>query len=158
MNPDLLRGVVVLLLAVGQAAAAGLPDAMGAKHTIATRSAALQTPIVPPGWAFAIWSLLFTGCLVFAVWQLTPAGSQSNFVRLVGWLAAGLFACNIAWEIYVPLRGLDWGSVAIITLELLLGVVIVLRIAGMGSIPASTYWLAAVPLLLLAGWITAATF
>ena len=85
--------------------------------TIASRSAALRTPLVPPAWAFSIWGPIFLGCLVFAVWQALPDQLRNPVVALVGWLVIVAFAANTAWEWLVPKRGFGWTSAALAVLE-----------------------------------------
>lgn len=65
---DVARAASVLILAAGQAAMAFWPDLRGWPHTIASRSAALVTPVVPAPPTFAIWGLIFASCLAFGVW------------------------------------------------------------------------------------------
>lgn len=150
-DPDALRVCAVLILAIAQAAMAFWPDLRGWPDTIASRSAALATPVVPIPPAFAIWGPLFAGCLLFAVWHASPALWDDPLMREVGWAAAALFALNTAWAAWVPRRGLGWPSVALIAGELALAVWLLWATLG-GP------WWAAWPLGGLAGWITAAAF
>ena len=151
---DLLRIALVLLLAVGQALAAYWPELRGATHTITSRSAAVDTPVVPWGPFFAVWVVLFAVSLGFAGWHAAqgPAGPVA-----LGWLAALLFVGNVLWEVWVPRRGLDRGSVVIIAFELLVALA-ALAVTVRWAPEGWAFWLGAVPLQLFAGWVAVAAF
>ena len=154
---DLLRIALVLVLAACQALAAYWPELTGARETITTRSARWDTRVVPFGPFFAIWLLLFSACGAFAVWHALPAQASDPTYRTLGWLAAALFAGNVAWEVWVPRRGLGWPSVALIVLELAVALAALAVIAGWGP-TGWDLWLGAVPLQLFAGWVSVAAF
>lgn len=158
LSADGFRAILVMVLAIGQAAMSQWPDWRKWPETIATRSARQSTPVVPIDWAFAVWGLIFLGCFAFATWQLLPAQLDDPLLRSVGWLAAAIFALNIAWEYYVPKREIDWGSVAIIVAALALLLTIMFRIEAAEPHDTATFWLVAAPFQLFAGWISAATF
>ena len=154
---DALRAGLVLLFAVLQAVMAFWPDLRGWRDTISTRSAALDTPVVPVPPTFAIWGLIFLSCAAFGVWQALPANWGDPLLRQVGWIALALFAGNVLWEAWVPRRGLDWASVAIIVAELVLGLWLLFAVSGAG-LAGWGWWLVAFPFQLFAGWVSAATF
>lgn len=158
LNTDGLRAALVVTLALGQAVMAYWPDLRRWNHTIASRSAKQQVAIVPSGWAFAIWGLIFTGCIAFSVWQALPGQLGDPLLRQLGWLAAAVFGLNIAWAYWVPKHDIGWPSVAIIVLSLVLLLNIVFGIAAAGPLQGAHFWLMGAPFQLYAGWITAATF
>ena len=154
---DALRAGLVLLFAIAQAVMAFWPDLRGWTHTISTRSAALDTPVVPVPPTFAIWGLIFLSCAAFGVWQALPANLSDPLLRQVGWAALALFAGNVLWEAWVPRRGLDWVSIAIIVAELIV-VLWLLFLVTSADLSGWTWWLVAFPFQLFAGWVSAATF
>ncbi|UUL84052.1 hypothetical protein [Sphingomonas qomolangmaensis] len=158
LSSDGFRAITVLLLAIGQAVMSQWPDWRKWPETIASRSARQSTPAVPIDWAFAVWGLIFLECFGFGIWQLLPGQLDDPLLRSIGWLAAGVFALNIAWEYYVPRRDIDWGSVAIIVAALAVLLTIVWRIEAAEPHNAATFWLVAAPFQLFSGWISAATF
>lgn len=158
LSLDGLRAALVLLFAIGQVAMGQWPEWRKWPETVAKRSARQSVSIVPIAWAFAIWGPIFLGCLAFAVWQILPAQLDDPLLRRVGWLAAAAFALNAAWEYHVPKRDLNWGSIAIIAAALAVLLAIMLRLEAAEPHDPQTFWLAAAPLQLLAGWISAATF
>ena len=150
---DYFRIGLVLFGAIAQIVMGGLPDILGWEHTISSRSYESQTFVVPAGYAFSIWGVIFLGCLVFAIFHALPANRTDPAFRQLGWLAAIAFWGNSIWEIYVPLMGLDFGSLAIILLILiaLISAMFILRERNEKGI-------AFVPIMLMAGWISVATF
>lgn len=154
---DGFRAVLVLGLAISQATMAFWPEWRRWPHTIATRSAGLDTPVVPAGGTFAIWGPIFAGCLCFAVWHALPHNLMDPVTGKIGWIMIAVFAANTLWELIVPKRGFGWSSIALISIEAVgLGLTLyVLEIAWDG-LTTSQFWLIAAPLHLFAGWVTAA--
>jgi len=155
---DLIRAFLVLALAVGQPLMGYWPEWRRWPETIATRSAALSTPAVPVGWAFAIWGPIFLWCLAFAVYHAWPSNLTDPLMRQMGWLAVAAFAGNIIWEFVIPKRGLGWPSVVIIVVELAILLTLVFVVLNAGPLGTAATWLVAAPFLLYAGWSSAATF
>jgi hypothetical protein len=60
-------------------------------------SAAYPTLITPAGWAFAIWGLIYTGLLVFALYQLRPTQRSRPYLGQIGAWHAGAAVCNVSW-------------------------------------------------------------
>ncbi|OYW46956.1 MAG: hypothetical protein B7Z08_05310 [Sphingomonadales bacterium 32-68-7] len=157
LSGDGARAVLVLLLAIGQALMAYWPELRKWPETIPTRSAKLRNPLVPIDWAFAIWGPIFAGIAAFAVWQVLPANLDDPLAGRIGGLAIAVFAGNILWEAWVPRRGLDWVSVAIIWTELALLLAVWMIIAGSDQ-QGWRFWLISAPFQLFAGWVSAAVF
>ncbi|MCA3254621.1 MAG: hypothetical protein INF91_03265, partial [Alphaproteobacteria bacterium] len=153
LSPDGLRVLIVLLLAIGQALMAYWPELRRWPETIPTRSARFSTPVVPVGWAFAIWGLIFLACLGFAVWHALPAQLDDPVLRTLGWLAAAAFAINIAWEYHVPTHDIDETSVALIVLALVVLLTALWRLDGVAA-AGPERWLVLSPFELFAGWIS----
>ena len=150
---DYLRAFFVITGAIAQVIMGGIPNALGWEHTISSRSYDVQTLVVPAGYAFAIWSILFLGCLIFAVVQAFPKMLVDHNLRTVGWLAGMAFWGNAIWELWVPAYGLDLGSLILILWILvpLLSALFILKDRK------DNRWFF-VPLMMLAGWVSVATF
>src|SRR5690606_28297560 len=76
--------------------------------------------------------------------------------RRAGWLITGTFVANTLWQIWVPLRGLDPGSLIICATGLLCALAAAVRFPL-----APRKWqrlLLHAPVWFLTGWLTAATF
>ncbi|MEM8822756.1 MAG: hypothetical protein AAGF30_04015 [Pseudomonadota bacterium] len=155
---DGVRALLVLLLAIGQALAAYWPDIRKWDNTITSRSQNLDTPVVPFGPFFAIWLIIFASCIAFAIWHALPGNLHDPYLRSVGWLAAALFAGNIAWEAYVPRYGFRWPSFFLIVLELALALILIAVMRSLiSSLTSVEFWLGAAPLYFFAGWVSVAT-
>jgi hypothetical protein len=98
---DIIRQVTVAASAVfaligafvGSGAAGGTPIQNAAGGALAA-DATLIAPATP---AFGVWSVIYLGLIVYAVWQLLPAQSSAERQRRVGyWIAASL-VLNAFW-------------------------------------------------------------
>ncbi|WP_156449942.1 MULTISPECIES: hypothetical protein [Hyphomicrobiales] len=158
LSLDGARAILVLLLAIAQPLMGYWPQLRRWPHTTPSRSARLQTPVVPIEWAFAIWGVIFTGCLGFAIWQLMPANLGDPLLREIGWLAIAVFSLTVAWEYYVPKHDLSWPSVGLIVATLACLLLIMVRLEAAEPHSTTTFWLVAAPFQLFAGWISAAVF
>ncbi len=158
LSVDGLRAVLLILAALAQIAASAAPRLLGWEHDISSRSQSLPTPIVPPGWAFSIWGVIFLGSLAFAIYAALPNQLTSPLYRKVGWLAIALFGLAAIWELWVPKQSLDAISAIMIFTQLGLGLIIVFTIAGEAPLSLTDKILLQLPLSLFAGWITAAAF
>ena len=158
LSADGLRVLLLISAALAQIATSAAPRLLGWEHDISSRSQSLPTPIVPPGWAFSIWGVIFLGSLAFAVFSAFPAQLASPLYRKIGWLAIALFTLAAVWELWVPIKSLDYISAIMIFIQLGLGLLIVFTIASAAPLGLWDKVLMQVPLSLFAGWITAAAF
>ena len=121
-------------------------------------SAENGTLVVPAGYAFSIWGLIFFLCLAYAAYGALPANRKSPLLRRVGWFSGGAFFLNGLWEILFPARQFLLAQGVIVAI-FVCAAVAYWRIARWerGVLRAGERWLVALPLGLLFGWITAAT-
>ncbi len=152
-----LAVVAVIVFAILQVIATSLP-AFGIGEPIGSQSQAVRTLITPAGWAFTIWGPLFIGALAFALYQAMPAQANSRLIQQLRWPAAGAFAGNSIWAVYVQFAGLSAVSVLVIgwTLACLLTAYRRLT-AWERSYTTGEGWCAVLPLSALAAWLTMAT-
>ncbi|MEM6392990.1 MAG: hypothetical protein AAF797_09480 [Planctomycetota bacterium] len=155
MSRDHRRAAVVLLACLAQVTFPYLPRLLGLTHDIGSRSDAQRTALTPPGYAFAIWGPLFLGCLAYAITQALPRYRDRPLFRNTGYPAALAFAANAAWAVYVPLVALDFVSFLFLLTSL---VALLFALARIRRRPprSRVERLSALPLLALAGWMTAA--
>ncbi|MDA7787889.1 hypothetical protein N8940_01500 [Sphingomonadaceae bacterium] len=132
--------------------------ALGFGEQIGDRSDAIRTLVVPSGWAFSIWGLLFLGSAIFAVWQAIPALRSNALLDKIAWFAAGATGANGAWATYTQFNNLDIVS-AIIILFSLGCLLMILRSLVSWSQPFSTgeRWIAVLTFSALAAWLTVAS-
>ena len=110
------------------------------------------THITPAGYAFAIWSLIYLGCLAFSIYQALP--SQIERFRPIRRTYIVSCVANCAWLYF-------WSQEAIV---LCLGIILVMlatlaiiNIKLQKTDTSGEYWLAKFPFGLYFGWVTAAT-
>jgi hypothetical protein len=85
---DIARQVVNVLCAIGQVAATALTAINGTSGNFSDNTNAATTPIVPAGYVFAVWGLIYAGGLVYAVYQALPAQRSDPLLRQIGWYTA----------------------------------------------------------------------
>ncbi|MDQ3694540.1 MAG: hypothetical protein M3464_13070 [Chloroflexota bacterium] len=118
-----------------------------------------RTPILPSGYAFAIWTPIFLLAFIYAGWQALPAQREHPLLRRIGWFIAAGYIGNGLWELLFPAGRFLLAQVVITAI---LGV---LALAYLGlvrgghgrKLTGAERWLVAMPLGLYFGWITAAT-
>jgi len=149
--------LLVLLFAIAMPVVGFLTERGTFGPTSAVQSAASPTLLVPAGWAFAIWSLIFLFDLMYAIWQIAPSRRDDDTLnRIAPWTAAG-FALTTAW---MPLfsMGQFWLCVLVIfgALACLVRVAFVLT-DDRTRLPNQWLW-AWTPISLHAGWLSLAAF
>src|SRR5918997_10433 len=97
MAQDKLRQWLNLLLAVAQPVVALLVNLEFSGPSIGAISDRYPTYVVPAGYAFTIWSLIFALSLGYGVWQALPAQRAHPLLRRVGWLTASALAATSLW-------------------------------------------------------------
>jgi hypothetical protein len=151
---NLLRTTLVLLAAAFQLAANFAPGLFGVERSVGEAVEPFRTALVPAGWAFAIWGILFLLLSVFAVVHLIrredPAWARAGWLILPALLGNGLFG------IVQPALGPGWESFAILQTVLVfaLAATLVSRRITPSSLADGA---ALISLPALAGWVTVAS-
>ncbi|MEE4212285.1 MAG: hypothetical protein V2I43_23840 [Parvularcula sp.] len=150
----ILRVVLLILAAFAQPLAGLWPEFVGIEREVGDVVEPYRTALVPAGWAFSIWTLIFIGNLIFVA-DHTRAPRRQGMAPL-GWLAAGVFAGNTAWVWYQPTHGPGLDSFALLEVILVLALAAALlsRRAARPDLLART---GLASLDLLAGWVTVAS-
>ncbi len=152
------QAIALVVLAVAQIVSAQLTELLHVGQSVQLRSAAAVHPLVPWGYAFAIWAVIYLWSLVSAVWQLGEKHRDDPALKAVGWNMAGMFLINSLWQVWVPLRGLDWVSVGLVSIALVLGISGLLRLRELGPVSGEDTGFVFAPMALMSGWLTAAAF
>ena len=156
MINDRLRQISNVAFAVGQAAAPAITPLLGLPQ-VGGVSDRYPTYVVPAGYAFSIWGLIFALSIAYAVWQMLPAQRANPLLRRVGWLTAAAFAGSTAWQFAFP-AGMYGVSVALIVVTLASLAVAVARVAGWPApLTGAERWMVWVTCGVYLGWITVAT-
>jgi MFS family permease len=152
------QAIALVVLAVAQIVSAQLTQWLHVGQSVQLRSAATTHPLVPWGYAFAIWAAIYTWSLISAIWQLGEKHRDDPALKAVGWNMAGMFLINSLWQVWVPLHGFDWISVALVGVALLLGLSGLLRLRELGKVSGEDTGFVFAPMALMTGWLTAAAF
>lgn len=157
MAQDKLRQWLNLLLAVAQPVVAVLVNLGVTGPSIGAISDRYPTYVVPAGYAFLIWNLIFALALGYGFWQWRPAQRANPLLRGVGWLTASALAATSLWMLIFQ-RSLFTPSVVVMLwlLASLIGVVVRLYQHG-ANFSRTEQWLVYVTFSIFLGWITVAT-
>ena len=121
---DVMRQVVVALSAViavvgsfiGSGAAGGTPIQEASGGALAADA----TLIAPGTGAFSIWSVIYLGLLVYAVWQFLPSQRSAERQRSIGYWVAASLLLNAAWILSVQFNALALSVPVIVALLVVL--------------------------------------
>ena len=146
----MLPVAAVVLFAVLQILTPVLPS-LGIGTPIGEQSDSVRTLITPAGWAFSIWGALYSGSVLFAIYQALPAQRDNTLLARVRWPAAGAFLGNAVWAAYTQVFGLSMISAAIIVFTLVCLLAAYRHFSAWGPrFTRSERWLAVLPLCALA--------
>lgn len=148
------RQVAVVLAALVNLVLNGLAGAgvLFGTETGAVSDAA-QTPITPAGWTFGVWSVIFVGVAVFAVWQALPGQRGARYDGLgVPFVLANLL--NGLWQIPWLLE--RFGIAALVIAGILGALVwLYVRLDAM-RLAGPELWALGIPTALWLAWISVA--
>lgn len=97
MVADKTRQMLNLGLAIAQPIVAYLTNAGVTGPPIGIISNQYPTYVVPAGYAFSIWSLIFLLSFGYGVWQAIPAQRTHSLLRQIGWGTASALTATSAW-------------------------------------------------------------
>ena len=148
---------VLLAAAIAMPVVSYLTQAGALGGRVGDESDRFATLIVPAGYAFAIWGLIFLLDLVFAGWQASSDRATDRPLAALRPWAAACFALTAAWT---PVFGQQAWLAAVVIIWLALASALraawLAAQADRGSAAASL--VARVPLALHAGWLSLAAF
>jgi benzodiazapine receptor len=156
MQNDKLRQLLNLCLAIAQPVVAMLVNLEITGPSIGAISNRYPTYVVPAGYAFSIWSLIFALSLGYGVWQALSAQRENQLLRQIGWLTASVMAATSIWMLVFQ-QSLFALSLAVMfsLLASLIGVVALIYRHNLGPSRAER-WLVYVHFSVFLGWITVA--
>ncbi|HWX48564.1 MAG TPA: hypothetical protein VNZ61_10950 [Roseomonas sp.] len=119
MTRNDLRTLLNLLLPLAQPLVGAMAPVFGIGHTQGEMSARSETAVVPQGYAFSIWGLLFALSIAWGIWQVLPDGGKDSVpARRLGWPLAAAFAASILWMLLAQLTENGWHLVLVILVVL----------------------------------------
>lgn len=116
-TPDLVRGVVVAVLAIVQVVVSAL-----AGSGIGEVARSYDSPLLAAGWAFSIWGLIYLGFLVQAGFGLLPGQRGREVQRRVGWWLAASAVLNPLWILAFSAGAVVTAEVVLVALVAVLAV------------------------------------
>ncbi|MBS1810847.1 MAG: hypothetical protein JST84_21965, partial [Acidobacteria bacterium] len=157
MPNDRLRQLLNLSFAITLPIVAVLVNLGITGPTIGAISARYPTYVVPAGYAFSIWTLIFALSVGYGVWQSLPAQRTNPLLRRIGWLTAAALALTSLWMLVFQ-RSLFLLSLGIMFLLLGSLIAVVARLYQQVNVfSVSEKWLVHVTFSIFLGWITVAT-
>ncbi|MBY0449647.1 MAG: hypothetical protein K2X01_03365 [Cyanobacteria bacterium] len=118
------------------------------------------SPETPAGYAFAIWFVIFTLSLIYAVVQALPSHRQNPVFNQIRPTLAVIFLLNTVWMLIAQIYGDVWQLALLITMMTILSIRVFLQVLSenmVRHIDKASFLL--MPLLgLLSGWLSLAVF
>jgi benzodiazapine receptor len=157
MRSDSTRQAVTVLAYIVtlalNAAATTIPLGGQATNVI---SDSFHVYVIPAGYVFAIWGLIYTLLGVFTVWQALPRNRADETARALGWLPALSGLLNSVWIILFQYRVFPL-TVPLIVALLVTLIAIHFRLDRSTNLRGARYWAIRAPWSVYLGWITVAT-
>lgn len=144
--------VAIMVSFIGSGALGGTPVQQAAGGYLNADA----TLLAPSGPAFSIWSIVYLGLAVYAVYQLTPAGRRSAWAKTLRVPAILSALLNALWLIVVQLGWLGFSVAVIFVLLASLIWMITLMVQGTpGS--RTEYWIMWLTFGIYLGWVCVAS-
>lgn len=150
---DYARSAINIVGAIGQIG-------IGYFANVGAVSDEFESPIVPAGYAFAIWGVIFLLLLAYAVYQALPAHAADPLLRRIGWFTGLAMLGDTVWTWIFTERHFIIAQIVIFLIGAC-AITALLRYAEwFSSRVPSTFerWIIGPGVGLLAGWLTAAMF
>ncbi len=158
MRSDTTRQVVTLVAYIVtlalNAAATLIP--LGGQAT-GVISDSFHVYVIPAGYVFAIWGLIYTLLGVFTVWQVLPRNRTDETARALGWLPALSGLLNSVWIVLFQYRVFVLAVPVIVALLVTLIAIHFRLWDRRETLTGGRYWAVRAPWSVYLGWITVAT-
>jgi len=153
--------VATFVLAIVLNAAANIVPLNG--QTTGEISDRFQVFVVPAGYVFSIWGLIYVGQLAFVLYTLWPRNREDPLLRRMGLLPAAVAILNGLWIVLWHYE--VFPLTVVVMVGLLVSLIALYQRAGFdrtarpgpGGLRGADRWLVQVPFSLYLGWITVAT-
>jgi hypothetical protein len=154
------RALFVLLFAVGNFVTSNLVRLTGVGTPLDRAvNSGVPPPEQPAGWAFAIWGLIFTLALLYAIRQILPSRRDTALYQAIGWPAAIALLMSNAWMVIAQYYGNTGPLLATMWLYWAFAVIAFFRALAMRPRLDRFDSIVTLPLFaILAGWLSAAAW
>lgn len=158
MSNDRIRQLVTVLVFVITVAVNGAANALPINGQLTAEiSDRFRVFVIPAGYVFAIWGVIYLLLGAFTVYQALPAKRTDPILRSLGWLPALTGVLNATWVLLFQYE------VFIATVPVMIGLLVTLITIHLrlwdrrGDLDRASRWLVRVPFSVYLGWITVAT-
>jgi benzodiazapine receptor len=113
--------------------------------------------VIPAGYVFAIWGVIYLFLGAFTVWQALPRNREDATLRSLGWLPAVSGVLNSTWVLLFQYE------VFALTVPVMLALLVTLIAIHLrlwdrrDALHGTSFWVVRVPFSIYLGWITVAT-
>lgn len=165
---DKTRQISVVVLSVVQIITNTLGGiGIGLPSNVGSISDSFSNYFTPAGLTFSVWTPIYIGLTLYAIYQALPGQTTRTVHRRIGWLAVSAAAANALWTPVFVLAG-DYGSagfqpvfiflsLAIMTWLLVTLITIFVRLRNMTDLTTTDKALVQVPFYGYFAWINVAT-
>jgi benzodiazapine receptor len=158
MQRDTLRQVVTIIGLVATLIVNALANILPL-NGLRSGDVTAQYPVlfVPAPYVFAIWGVIYSGLIAFAIFQALPSQRENPRLRRIGGLFAVASLANIAWIFAWHCQNFPLSMLfMLILLGSLIGIYLRLG-TGRTRVTRAETWAVRVPFSIYLGWITVAT-
>lgn len=147
-----------LILAPLQIAATFLAFGLGTSFDDATASPAGEPPIIPAGYAFLIWSVIYAGSVVYGIYQYAGSRRQDPILIRIRPFTASAFAATVSWLIAARYNLTGLTVICILWLFGSLLPVFLAFLHPARNFSRTEQTVMVIPLSVYTGWVTVAVF
>jgi len=113
--------------------------------------------LVPAGYVFSIWSLIYLGLIAYGIFQALPSQKENSRLRAIGYVFILSCLANITWLFLWHYEVFNLTLIAMLVLLLTL-IAIYLRLdIGRVQVSQAEKWCVHIPFSIYLGWISVAT-
>jgi hypothetical protein len=158
MSSDRIRQLVTVLAFVVTVTVNGAANALPINGQLTAEiSDRFHVFVIPAGYVFGIWGLIYLALGAFTVYQASPGQRANPMLRRLGWLPALTGALNTVWVLLFQYEAFVLTVPVMIALLLTL-IAIHLRLwERRAELDRPAFWFVRVPFSIYLGWITIAT-
>lgn len=156
---DIFRQVANCIFAITQILAGYFFQLSEVGTSVAEQSRKAETPVIPAGYAFSMWGVIFFFSLLYVIYQALPSKRNNEMLRSIGFWTAGAFLFNTVWEVVAQTITFNWPTAIIIIFILIFSLGALFRLLTFKNrLSKLEKWFVWVPVSVLAGWVSTATF
>lgn len=112
---------------------------------------------LPAGYVFAIWGLIYTGLIIYAIYQVRPSETNADVVRLISWWFVLSCIANISWLLLFVYDLVELSTIAMLVLLLSLIMIYIRLRIGLVPVTSGEKWAVHLPFSIYLGWVSVAT-